>query len=167
MPATDRFSGTPASIMASEEPHTVAMDEEPFELGDLRHHADRVGEVLAVGQNRVDGPPGKLAVTDLAASRRAHAANFADRIGREVVVQHEGLFVGALQRVHILLVLARAERRDDQGLRLAAGEQRAAVRARQDADLAGDRADRDEVAAVDALLASRECCRGRCLSRPP
>ncbi len=31
MPATDRLSGMPASIMASEEPHTVAMEEEPFD----------------------------------------------------------------------------------------------------------------------------------------
>jgi len=31
MPLTGFLSGTPASIMASEEPHTVAMDEEPFD----------------------------------------------------------------------------------------------------------------------------------------
>ena len=31
MPATGAFSGTPASISASEEPHTVAIDDEPFD----------------------------------------------------------------------------------------------------------------------------------------
>ncbi len=31
MPAVGRFSGTPASISASDEPHTVAIDEEPFD----------------------------------------------------------------------------------------------------------------------------------------
>ena len=31
MPATGAFSGTPASIMASEEPHTEAIDEEPLD----------------------------------------------------------------------------------------------------------------------------------------
>ncbi len=31
MPAVGRFSGTPASISASEEPQTVAMDDEPFD----------------------------------------------------------------------------------------------------------------------------------------
>ena len=31
MPATGRFSGTPASISASEVPHTVAIDEEPLD----------------------------------------------------------------------------------------------------------------------------------------
>ena len=31
MPATGRLSGMPASIMASDEPHTVAIDEEPFD----------------------------------------------------------------------------------------------------------------------------------------
>ena len=30
MPATGRFSGTPASISASELPHTVAIEEEPL-----------------------------------------------------------------------------------------------------------------------------------------
>ena len=50
----------------------------------------------------------------------------------------------------ILLVLAGAERRHHEGLRLAAGEQRRAVGARQHADLGHDRADRLEVAAVDA-----------------
>ena len=31
MPAVGAFSGTPASIKASDAPHTVAMDEEPFD----------------------------------------------------------------------------------------------------------------------------------------
>ena len=31
MPAVGRFSGTPASINASEEPQTVAIEDEPFD----------------------------------------------------------------------------------------------------------------------------------------
>jgi hypothetical protein len=31
MPAVGRFIGTPASIKASDEPHTVAIEEEPFD----------------------------------------------------------------------------------------------------------------------------------------
>ena len=31
MPATGRLIGTPASIMASDDPQTVAMEEEPFD----------------------------------------------------------------------------------------------------------------------------------------
>src|SRR6516165_81140 len=31
IPATDRGSGTPASIIASDEPHTDAIDDEPFD----------------------------------------------------------------------------------------------------------------------------------------
>ena len=65
-------------------------------------------------------------------------------------MQEEGLLAGALELVDVLLVLAGAERRDDQRLRLAAGEQRRAVGARQDADLGDDRAHRLQVAAVDA-----------------
>ena len=150
MPATGRRSGTPASISASEEPQTVAIEDEPFELGDLGDDADRVGELVRRRQHRVDRPPGELAVADLAPAGRAHAAGLADRIGREIVVQQEGLLVGALERVDVLLVLAGAERRDRQRLRLAAGEQRRAVGARQDAGLGDDRAHRLDVAAVDA-----------------
>ena len=99
----------------------------------------------------MDRAPGELAVADLAAAGRAHAAGFADRIVREVVVQQERLFVGALQRVDELLVFGGAERRDHQSLGLAAGEQRRAVGARQHADFRHDLADGLDVAAVDAL----------------
>ena len=151
MPAIGRFSGTPASISASEVPHTVAIDDEPFELGDLRDDADGVGELFRLRQHRMDRAPGELAVADLAAAGRADAAGLADRERREVVVQQERFLVGALQRVDELLVLAGAERGDDQRLRLAAGEQRRAVGARQHADFRHDRAHGVEVAAVDAL----------------
>ena len=131
----------------------MAIEEEPFELGDLRHDADGVGEALAVGQNGADRAPGKLAVADLAPARRADASRFADRVGREVVVQHEGFFVGALERIDVLLVFARAERGDGERLGLAPGEERAAVGAGQNADLAHDGPHRDEIAPVDARLA--------------
>ena len=151
MPAVGRFSGTPASISASEAPQTVAIEDEPFELGDLGDDADRVGELVLRRQHRMDRAPGELAVADFAALGAAQAAGLADRVGREVVVQHEAFLVRALQRVDVLLVLAGAERGDDQRLRLAAGEQRRAVGARQDADFGDDRAHGLDVAAVDAL----------------
>ena len=65
-------------------------------------------------------------------------------------MEQEALLVGALERVDVLLVLAGAERRDDQRLRLAAGEQRRAVGARQHADLRQDRAHGRQIAPVDA-----------------
>ena len=51
MPATGRRRGTPASISDSEVPQTVAMEEEPFEFGDLRDDADGVGEALLSRQH--------------------------------------------------------------------------------------------------------------------
>ncbi len=99
----------------------------------------------------MDRAPGQLAVADLAPAGRAHAARFAGRVRREVVVQHEGLAEFAFQRVDDLLVLAGAEGGNRQRLGLAAGEQRRAVGARQDADFSADRADGLAVAAVDAL----------------
>ena len=120
-------------------------------LGDLGDDADGVGEFLRLRQHRMDRAPGQLAVADFAPLGAAHAAGFADRIGREVVVQQEGFLVGALQRVDQLLVLAGAERGHHQRLGFAAGEQRRAVGARQHADFGHDRAHGLEVAAVDAL----------------
>ena len=152
MPAVGRFSGTPASISASDEPQTVAIEDEPFELGDLRHDADRVGEFRGGRQHRMDRAPGELAMPDLAPAGRTDAARLADRIGREVVVEQEALLVGAVERVDVLLVLPGADCRDDEGLRLAAREQGRAVGAREDPDLRQDRADGRQVAAVDAAL---------------
>ena len=151
MPAVGRFRGTPASISASEAPQTDAIDDEPFELGDLRDHAHRVGEFVVRRQHRMDRAPGELAVADFAALGAAEASGFTDRVGREVVVQQELLLVGSRQRVDVLLVLAGAERGHDHRLGFAAGEQRRAVGARQHADFGDDVADGLGVAAVDAL----------------
>ena len=152
MPAIGRLSGTPASISASDEPQTVAIDDDPFELGDLRDDADRVGEFGRGRQHRTNGPPGELAVPDLTPAGRAHAAGFADRIGGEVVVEQEPLLIGPVQRIDILLVLARAQRSDDHRLRFAAREQSRAMGAGQHPDLGQDRAHSGQIPAVDAAL---------------
>ena len=89
-------------------------------------------------------------MADFAAARAHHAADLAHRIGREIVVQHEVLLVGALEGVDELFVLAGAERGDDHRLRFAAGEQRRAMGSRQNAHLADDGAHGLEVAPVDA-----------------
>ena len=151
MPAIGRLSGTPASIRASEVPQTVAIEDEPFELRDLGDDAQGVGKFVMRRQHRMDRAPGELAMADLAPLGAAHTAGLADREGREVVVQEEGLFVRSVQRVDPLLVLAGAERGDHQGLSLAAREQRRAVGARQHADLGDDLAHGPDVASVDAL----------------
>src|SRR3546814_6085295 len=52
-------------------------------------------------QQRMQRPPGQLAMADLAPAGRTHAARLAHRVGREVVVQHEMLAVFARQRVEI------------------------------------------------------------------
>ncbi len=150
MPATGAFKGTPASISASELPHTVAIDEEPFELGDLRDETNGVGELFLCRHHGAHGAPSEFAVTDLAAAGRAHAACLAHRVGREVVVQHETLFTGAFERVDELLVLAGTERGDDDRLCLTARKQRRAVGARQDVHLGNDGTNGLQVASVDA-----------------
>ena len=71
-------------------------------------------------------------------------------------MQHERLFALAGQGVDDLRIAARAERRRDERLRLAAREQRRAVGAGQHAGLHGDLAHRVHVAAVDARLARED-----------
>jgi hypothetical protein len=54
MPATGALSGTPASISARLVPHTVAMELEPFDSSDFRHHAHDVGEFIHARHHRLD-----------------------------------------------------------------------------------------------------------------
>ena len=104
---------------------------------DLGDDADRVRELASSGRTADERALGERAVTDLATARAAQELHLADAERREVVVQHE-----------LLVVLAERARRSSarrttcrawsthQRLRLAAREERRAVRARQHADLA-------------------------------
>ncbi len=65
-------------------------------------------------------------------------------------MEQEALFVSSLQPIDILLVLARAERGNDQRLSFAASKQSRTVGARQNADLGTDRPHRLHIAPVDA-----------------
>ena len=94
--------------------------------------------------------PGELAVADLAAAGSAEAADLAHRIRREVIVQHEIRVGEALQPVDHLLGFLGAERGRHDRLRLAAGEQSRAMRARQEVDHRFDRTHGLRVAPVDA-----------------
>ena len=118
-------------------------------LGD---RADHVREGLFVRDRRRQGPLGERAVTDVTPLRAAHEAGLPDREGREVVVVPEAF--GRLQpeRVDPHVHPRRPERDVGEDLRLAAGEQRRAVHARGDVDLALDRPDLVLGATVGALL---------------
>ena len=113
---------------------------------------DHVGEVLFVGDRRDQGPLGERAVADVAALGAAHEAGLPDREGREVVVVPELLRGLQAERVDAHVHARRAERGVGEDLRLAAGEERRAVHARGDVDLALDRPDLVLGAAVGALL---------------
>src|SRR5204863_3831727 len=93
----------------------------------------------------------QVAVADLAPALAAEELHLADREGREVVVQEELLLRFALVLLDDLGVAPRAERDRGQGLGLAAGEDRRAVRARQHADVDLDAADFVERAPVEAV----------------
>ena len=102
--------------------------------------------------DRDERPLGERAVADVAALGPAHEAGLPDREGREVVVVPVEAVLLQAERVEPHLLLERAERGDGQRLRLAAREERRAVRARGDADLDGDLADLLRRAAVGPLL---------------
>ncbi len=67
-------------------------------------------------------------------------------------MEQEPLLIGPVQRIDILLVLARAERGDDHRLRFAAREQSRAMGAGQHPDLGQDRAHGGQIPPVDAAL---------------
>src|SRR3990172_2015264 len=96
MPETAPEVGIPASIIARDEPHTVAIEEDPLD-------------------SRTPAPP-------LAAGGGAQHLHLSHAEGREIVVEHERLGGVPQDRVDPLLVLRRPEGRRDKGLRLAAGE---------------------------------------------
>src|SRR3954468_17034097 len=168
MPATGLRIGTPASTSASEEPHTEAIDEEPLD--------SRMSDTTRIvyGKSSVLGTTGTSARSASAPwpmSRRfgrrmkpapppetgggvwaAHEAGLAHRERREVVVVPVELLRLEPEGVEAHLLLQRAERGDGARLRLAAGEERGAVRARRDADLDRDRADLPLGAAVGTAL---------------
>ena len=118
-------------------------------FGDLRHHANGVGEIGRCRQNRLQGTPCQLAMANLTTTGRANAAHFTHRIGREVIVQQEVRPGVAIQRVDDLLIFTGAKGGDNQTLGFATGEQGRTMGARQDAGFAHDRADGLGVAAVN------------------
>ncbi len=120
MPATGALIGTPASISEREPPHTVAIDDEPFDSSVSETTRIVYGNFSCSGMHPDEGALGEGPVADLAAAGAAHRLRLARREGREVVVEHEALPALADERVDLLLVGGRAERRGDDRLRLAA-----------------------------------------------
>ena len=78
-------------------------------LEDVGHHADGVGELLALGQHVAQRALGEGAVPNLAAARAAQGLGLAHAEGREVVVEHELPERLAGQELDALLVVARPQ----------------------------------------------------------
>src|SRR5262245_947957 len=118
-------------------------------FGDVGNDADGVGEDFFLRHHGVESALRQGSVTDLAPSGGAHAARFADRERREIIVEHEAAFdLAQLQTVDVLHVLRGAERRRDKRLGLAAGEERRTMSTREPAGFDRNRADLGELAAV-------------------
>jgi hypothetical protein len=122
----------PESIIASDPPQIVAIDDDP-------------------GQDRLERPPGEAAMADLTPSGRAEPLDLADGERGEVVVEEERPLALALEVLDELRVVGSAERDRDEGLGLAPRKEGRAVGPRQHADLDRDRPDLVEGAAVEPL----------------
>jgi len=110
-----------------------------------------------IRQHRVQCAPCELAVACFAATSEAKTAHFTDRIGREVIVQHEVIVGEPLQPVDHLLSVFGAQSGGADRLSFAAREQRRTMRAGQQANHGFDRANLIELAAIDtrAILDDR------------
>ena len=144
-------AGAPPSSSASVAAQTVAIDEEPLD--------SRMSETMPDGVGKF-GLGGIMFLIDRSArlpwpiSRRPvvpSAPTSPDRERREIVVEHEAFRGIGKQPVDDLLVELRAERQRREALGFAALEERRPVRAREQADLDGDRPDILQPAAVEAL----------------
>ena len=121
---------------------------------DFTDNAEGVRKIRLAWDDGLDRTLGKGTVTDLAAVHSTEAAGFADAEGREIVMEHEALGVRATAiGIDHLGLIGGSESRDAEGLGFATGEDRAAVGAGQQADLAGEGANFVESTAIAALLA--------------
>src|SRR5665648_234138 len=110
-------------------------------LQNLGDQADRVRELLVRRDHGKQGPLGKQPVSNLPAAGAAHEAGLAHGEGRELVVVHVALGIGDSKALDPLLISAGAQRQQGEYLRLAPGEETAAVRPRRHAHFRGDLAD--------------------------
>src|SRR5208282_4025691 len=99
-----------------------------------------------------NGALGERSVADLAASGATHEADFSHGERGKVVVQHEALLGFAFKALETLHVVAGAKRGGNQRLGFTAGEDGAAVRARQNAGFDPDLANLVEGAPVGTVL---------------
>ena len=115
-----------------------AIDDEPFDSRMSETTRIAYGHFSSVGSTADKRPLCQRSVTDLATACAAQERHFADRERREVVVQHEALLGFAFETFHALHVFFGAQRGCNQRLRLAAGEDRRTVGARQHIDFDPD-----------------------------
>ena len=106
-----------------------------------------------LGNDRLERTLGQRAVADFATAGAAGAAGFADAERREVVMEKEALRgFAATVGVDVLRFFDRRERDERERLGFAALENRGTMRARQNADFAGDLPQILVAAAIHALL---------------
>ncbi len=118
----------------------------------LAHDANRVREVVVVGDDAHQRSLGQGTVTDLATGRPAQELRLTRAVRREVVMQEEALVIFAVQAVDLLLVTSGAERRRRDGLGLAALKERTSVGTQKHACVRRDGADLVGFSPIDALL---------------
>ena len=87
-------------------------------------------------------------MTNFSTLRSAHETSFTNRVGWEIVMQHERIFPGSFEIFDNLRITQRSQCSDDQGLSLAASEQCRAVCLRQHPDFYFDRTNRLGITAV-------------------
>ena len=91
-------------------------------------------------------------MTDLATAGETNPARFTHRVGREVVVQHEGVTTLTLQGINNLSIPAGAKSHGTNGLGFTPGKQRRAMGLFKNIDLTHDRSHGSAVSSVDTRL---------------
>ena len=95
---------------------------------DLAAHANGIGELTDIGNDRRDAPLGERSMADLPSARAARAPGFSDAERREIIVEDKALAgFSAGIAVELLSFVGGRQRRQTDGLRFAALEEGAAM----------------------------------------
>ena len=113
--------------------------------------ADRVREIIGIGQNWFDGSLGQCTVSNFTSSRATNRSAFAHAETGEVVIEHEFLRILVDQAVDSLFVSAGSQSNGNQGLCFASLEDGRTVHSRNEVDLTLNRPQRFAVATIGAI----------------
>ena len=140
--------------------HTEAIELEPFDSSDVGDHANRVREDFGLRQHPLNRTLGEGSVTDFPATWSTNRLALTDRVGREVVVEHERFGEFVEQSVRLLLIADGAQNDGTRRLSFATGKHSRTMHAGQNLHLAIDCSQSGRCTTVETLASEGQVTAG-------